>query len=112
LYILNRDNFEPNTPHPDFKGTGTEPNSIQQINTTSLILITVRDTYFLLDIDKGGIRYIANESWKKILPNYYSEIFHNLQEKESAYVFDELQEKQGGHVPDIEYNTSRSSRNY
>jgi hypothetical protein len=42
--------------------------------------------YFLLDIDLG-IRCVANESWKEILPLYYSEILHELQEKEVGLEF-------------------------
>jgi hypothetical protein len=56
LFILNQDNFEPNKPDPNYKGNGTPPFVTQEVNVESPILITVRDTYFLLDVDKGGIK--------------------------------------------------------
>jgi hypothetical protein len=92
LFILNKDNFEPNKPDPDYKSNGILSLTTQEINTASPLLITVRDTYFLLDQDKSGIRYIANESLKQILPPYYEEVFNDLNEKESAYWFNDFQE--------------------
>jgi hypothetical protein len=62
------------------------PTIDQEINIISPFLITVRDTYFLLDVD-GCIKYIANESWKDILPHYYSEIFCEFQEKDIGQGF-------------------------
>jgi hypothetical protein len=82
LFILNEDNFESNQPDPDYKGNGNPPFVTQEINVTSPLLITVRHTYFLLDVNQGGIKYIANDSWKNILPNYYSEVFNETKEKD------------------------------
>jgi hypothetical protein len=87
MYILNRDNFERNKTDPDYKGNGTPPFVTQEINLASPILIAVRDRYFLLDVDKGGVKYVVNQSWKTIFPNYYTEIYHELQEKESVHGF-------------------------
>jgi hypothetical protein len=81
MFILNRDNFEPNKPNPDYKGNGTPSNTVQELNIMSPMLIIVRNTYFLLDLDKGRIKYVFNESWKSILTNYYTEIYHELQKK-------------------------------
>jgi hypothetical protein len=86
IFILNEDNFEPNSLDLEYKGGGTAPNVVQEINIASPILITVRDTYFLLNVDQS-IRYIATESWIEILPHYYSEIFPELQEKEAGQEF-------------------------
>jgi hypothetical protein len=80
LFILNEDNFEPNKPDPDYKGNGTPPFVTQEVNVVSPILITVHHMYFLLDVERGGITYVANKSWKQILPNYYGEEFNCIQE--------------------------------
>jgi uncharacterized protein YlzI (FlbEa/FlbD family) len=58
MFILNEDDLEPNRPHPEY----------------------------MLDVE-GGIKYIANESWKEILPHYYSEIFRELQKKDIGQGF-------------------------
>jgi hypothetical protein len=87
MSILNEDNLEPNKPDTDYKGSCIVANLIQEINITSPILFTVHDTYLLLNEDKGGIKYISTESWKDIFPNYYTEIYYELQEKESVHGF-------------------------
>jgi hypothetical protein len=98
MSILNEDNLEPNKPDPEYRGGGTVLITVQEINIASPILITIRHTYFLLDVDNGGIRYVANTLWKDIYPHYYSEIFR------------ELQEKEGGQGFTADYNSSQTTK--
>jgi hypothetical protein len=86
MFILNEENLQSNIPDPEYKGGNTTPTTVQEINIVSLNFLIVLDTYFLLDAD-GDIKYIGNESWKEILPHYYSEIFSKLQEKEAGQGF-------------------------
>jgi hypothetical protein len=66
LWLPNEEDREPGKPDPEYKGHPDPPTVPQELNTTSPLLILVRNCYFKLDVDRG-LSFISNKKWKQIL---------------------------------------------
>jgi hypothetical protein len=79
LWLLNEEDNEPEKSDPEFKNSSTPPTIAKKLNPTPLVLMLLRNCYFILDVS-GGLSFITNKKWKQILaeefPSYNGNNFH------------------------------------